>query len=330
MIEPKATPRRRGRKPKNKAKIVELLKEYYQQYTAKECAEILGLSVNKVYYLLKTNNIRVESEKPDTKAGYPPQNKPLSTSIVARREQMERSIRQDYPASPTADIAEQCDANYYTVARNAIRMGVKKSKAYMRTRWASGSRRTLTDEERETMSEYLKAHFHDTKNEDLAKRFGVDVKTIRRYARRLGLQKSQEFMYNSRGKGRAGKSTYTAEYETWRIQRIAEVYPSGNEQQLQALQEELGLSMGGITALAYKNGIRRDKDAYYGKDLVAAVGEYFPTHTDKECAEHFGVKKYIIQNIARKYGFYKSTAHRERMFSSNITAAHTANAARRK
>ena len=175
------------------------------------------------------------------------------------------------------------------------------------------------------MSEYLKAHFHDTKNEDLAKRFGVDVKTIRRYARRLGLQKSQEFMYNSRGKGRAGKSTYTAEYEAWRIQRIAEVYPSGNEQQLQALQEELGLSLNSIKILAYENGIRRDKVDYYSKELVAAVGEYFPTHTDKECAEHFGLKKSFIQNLARKYGIYKTRAHRERMFSSNITAALRAN-----
>ena len=329
MNKPETTPRRRGRKPKKPEKILERLREYYQQYTAKECADLLGLPVNRVGYLLSKHNIKIEAEKPDVKAAYQPLSKPLSTSLNKRREQIDNCIRQDYPVDPTADIAERCDANYYTVARRAISMGVKKSKTYMRTRWASCCHHKMTDEEKEAIYQYLKAHFHDTPNIELANKFGVDVKTIRRYARKLGLQKSREFMQAVRAKGNEKRKVYTDEYEAWRKQRVAEVYPHGTEEELQALAAELGISRGGIVNIATKYGIRRKLEKY-GPEFMAELREYFPTHTDKECARHFGISKAVIQTLARKHHIYKTRSHREKMFSSNITAARTANDARRK
>jgi len=171
---------------------------------------------------------------------------------------------------------------------------------------------------------------------DLARLFGVDVKTVRRWARRLGLVKSEAFMREASGRGRRnrmkGGRYYTAEQEEWRRRRIAEVYPDGDEAALQRLAEELGVTRSSVSAMAGKLGIRRSEAAVrasmgrmsdrmreratkYGPDVIEHLREYYPTHTNEECAEHFGMSKGSVFQLARRHGIRKTPEHRSEVCS---------------
>lgn len=63
-------------------------------------------------------------------------------------------------------------------------------------------RRRLTDEE----TEWLKSNFADTRNAELAEHLGVSTRSLNRYAKELGLEKSAEFMrMTQRGASEQGK-----------------------------------------------------------------------------------------------------------------------------
>lgn len=234
--------------------------------------------------------------------------------------QHDEDIKSKYEEHPTEDIAKEISVNYYTVSRRAKRLGVGKSETFMHTSWKKGggkigSKRTKSTEESDI---YMRKHFADTPNDMLAEHFGVDVKTVRRWARKLGLVKSGDFMHKSRSRGRFGKNFYTPEQIAWRNQRIAEVYPDADEEDLQRLADELGVVVDSIYRLAYHIGVRRRK---HPPQFIADLAEYFPTHTDKECAERFGIKKIQVQNIARKYGWKKTRSHMRSVYDSNVKAA---------
>lgn len=244
-------------------------------------------------------------------------------------------IKAEYPDRPTEAMAQEMDVNYYTVSRRATRLGVGKSEAFMHTSWKKGSSKKggwkkTTEREKvcEAKDKYLQEHFATTKNETLAKHFGVDVKTIRRWARRLGLVKSEAFMQEARGRGQ-GSTYYTPEQIAYRNRRIAEVYPDGDEEALKRLSEELGVGFGCIKNLAHRIGVKRNRIEKYSPQFVADLAAYFPTHTDKECAARFGISKPQIQYIARKLGWKKSTNHLHCIYDSNVKAAQRANRERR-
>ena len=177
----------------------------------------------------------------------------------------------------------------------------------------------------EAAERYMREHFADTKNEDIARRFGVDVKTVRRWARRLGLVKSDAFMHAARSKGCCNgrkKRYYTDEHQAWRRQRIEEVYPDGDDAALQALAEELGVNRGGLQALAVKFGIRRSKERVmealvrgaatrrkYGPEVIDSLREYYPDHTTAECAGHFGIPPGVVNQLAIKHCMRKTPEH---------------------
>jgi len=241
--------------------------------------------------------------------------------------QHDEGIRQEYPDRPTEAMAQEMGVNYYTVSRRATRLDVGKSAAFMHTSWQKGSAKKggwKKTSEREKVCEakdkYLQEHFATTKNETLAKHFGVDVKTIRRWARRLGLVKSEAFMQEARDRGRR-KSYYTPEQIAYRNRRIAEVYPDGDEEALQRLSEELGIGLGCIKALAHRIGLKHNRIEKYTPQFIADLADYFPTHTDKECTDHFGIKKTQVQNLARKYGWKKTHSHLRSVYDSNVKAA---------
>lgn len=146
--------------------------------------------------------------------------------------------------------------NYYTVSRRAKRLGVAKSDAFMRASWKKGTPQKRI-KGKEEMLQYLKARFHETRNAELAALFGVDVKTVRRMARKLGLEKSEVFMRSVRKKG--DWTYYTPEQKAWRNRRIAEAYPEAGQEELRRLAEELGLNYGGLKSIAYSIGVRRSK-----------------------------------------------------------------------
>lgn len=248
--------------------------------------------------------------------------------------QHDNDIRQEFPDRPTEALAGEMDVNYYTVSRRATRMGVGKSAAFMHTSWKKGAEKKggwkkarMRSKLSEAADQYMKEHFADTRNEDLARHFGVDVKTVRRWARRLGLTKNKEFMRTVCGSGRRGKSFYTPEQIAWRNRRIAEVYPDADEEGLQRLANELGVGVDYIGTLANRIGVVRRK---YPPQLHADLADYFPTHTDKECAERFGMKKATIQGIARRHGWKKTRSHLNKIHDSNITAAREGQRMKRK
>lgn len=244
--------------------------------------------------------------------------------------QHDGEIRQEFPDRPTETLAREMQLNYYTVSRRATRMGVGKTDAFMRSSWKKGSSRKggwKKDEVRKrrikAADRYMLEHFADTRNEDIARHFRVDVKTVRRWARRLGLVKSVAFMQASRQKGCCGNNRYyTDRHQAWRRQRIADVYPDGDDEALKVLAEELGVTVGGLRGLAYKFGIHRSDErrreaalgraaklTKYGPEVIAALKEYYPDHTTEECAEHFGVSPGVINQLAVRYKVRKSREH---------------------
>lgn len=237
--------------------------------------------------------------------------------------QHDEDIKQDFPDRPTEEMAQDMDLNYYTVSRRATRLGVGKSSAFMHTSWKKGGSKKgcKRDKRTEPSDTYLREHFANTKNETLAARFGVDVKTIRRWARRLGLVKDKEFMSKC-SSSKKGKSFYTPEQIAWRNQRIADVYPDADDETLQRLADDLGVGVRRVRRIANSIGVARiHKAPKYIDELV----EYFPTHTDKECAARFGITTGQVQWFARKHGWKKAESHIRKMYDSNITAAQNAN-----
>lgn len=227
-------------------------------------------------------------------------------------------IRSAYPDHKTSDIADEIGANYYTVSRRAKKLGVSKTEDFMHSSWVKGARKPgkktgpKQSEHKEASDAYMREYFSNTPNERLAATFGVDVKTVRRWARRLGLQKSDEFMRKSRS-GR--KKFYSPEHEEWRRQRIAEVYPDGDLEDLRRLSAELGFSLQGLRALATDMGIHRTKEAThrlrirgqkYTPQVIADFAEYFPHHSNLECAQRFGMSIHYVSLLAKKHGIKKS------------------------
>lgn len=232
----------------------------------------------------------------------------------------DEDIRQEYPDRKTGEMAQEMDVNYYTVSRRATRLGVSKSERFMHTSWKKGGGYKYS-KYTEQSEAYMKEHFADTSNEDLAKRFGVDVKTVRRWARRLGLVKSEVFMQAARASGISKSKYYTPEQIAYRNRRIAEVYPDADKEGLQRLSDELGIKINPIRRLANDIGVYRNRRPQYLDELA----EYFPTHTDNECAVRFCVKKATIQGIARRHGWKKTRDHLQKIYDSNIAAAHEHN-----
>ena len=259
-----------------------------------------------------------------------------------RLHQHDEAIRQEFQDRPTEALARETGLNYYTVSRKAARMGISKTDDFMRSSWKKGGLKKggwkkpeMRAKVRETADKYMREHFADTKNEELARMFGVDVKTVRRWARRLGLVKSAEFMQTVRSKGCCGKKKryYTDEYQAWRRQRIAEVYPDGDEAALQALADELGIAMSGLLGLATEFGIHRSEErkreaiirgaarhTKYGPEVIAALREYYTDHTTAECAERFGISAGVINQLAVKHGMRKSPEHKHRIYSETQRA----------
>lgn len=238
--------------------------------------------------------------------------------------QHDEKIKAEYAERRTADLADEVEHNYYTVSRKAKRLGVQKSETFMRSSWSKGGRKppTIKGEERKRFraaaDAYLKEHFAGTANEVLARHFGVDVKTVRRWARRLGLQKTDAFMQRSRAK-RGRRRFYTPEQEAYRLRRIAEVYPDGAEEELQALAVELGIGLVYIREIASHHGIRRSRARIkermrkswkprkiFTPELVAEIAAYYPDHSNEECAAHFGVNLGSLKFVALKNKWRKN------------------------
>lgn len=242
--------------------------------------------------------------------------------------QHDEEIRKDFPDRLTEDMAGEIGVSYYTVSRRATRLGVSKSQKFMHMRWASGDHKGRRGKFNGSADEYMREHFCNTSNAEIAKALGVDTKTVRRWARKLGLQKTKEFMDRVRAKGRAMKRYYTDEHLAWRNGRIAEVYPDGTGQQLRQLAEELGIGIHMLRILARKAGLKRSaegisvamqeghaKTRKYSPELMAEVAAYYPDHSTEECAEKFGINLGTLKVYASAHGWKKTHEYRSRLSS---------------
>ena len=272
-------------------------------------------------------------EKQNDNNGFVPYNKWLH--------QHDEAIKADYGDKPTEELAEKYDVNYYTVSRRATRLGVSKSDKFMRTSWGKGARKGVSRRSEEwkqfrgNADEYMKAHFHNTANADLAKMLGVDIKTIRRWARRLGLQKTEEFMFYSRSKTKNNRPYYTPEQIAWRNKLISEIYPDGSEDQLQQLADKLGVKLSVLKVMAraigvYRspervseaNRIRGEKSRKYSRETIAELAAYYLTHSNKDCSEKFGISEGVINQIATHSGWKKDAEYLHRLRSDIMRKRH--------
>ena len=279
---------------------------------------------NKRMETKQTNEVPAEQKMPER--GTVPYKRWIQLS--------DEYIMREFPNRPTEELARECGADYYTISRKAKKLGVKKSAEFMRSRWSRGGGRKGCSPVKRTEStdEYMKAHFHDTKNADLAALFGVDVKTVRRWARKLGLQKSDGFMCESR---RAMSCYYTPEQKELRLRRIREVYPGGDEEALCKLAEELGVKRRVLYNLAKGFGVHRLEEITrerranncrsrlkYTPEIIAAVAAYYPDHTNEECAEKFGIPKGTINQLAVHHRMKKTKEHKHRVYSEASVMQH--------
>ena len=125
-------------------------------------------------------------------------------SIKERRHIYDDEIRAHYADTPTQELADRLGLNYWTLSRRAKRLGVKKSKEFMRL--SSGKAQhnayiVLTEDR----MQYIRQHFHDTPSLEIARHLGIDESTVKRFARKDGLKKDSEYLRIMRDKGRANR-----------------------------------------------------------------------------------------------------------------------------
>ena len=128
-------------------------------------------------------------------------------------------------------------------------------------------------------------------------------------------------------------------YKERRRRRIAEVFPDADEDALHSLAEELGVAYRSVRALAAKYGIRRSeafvrarramraegmrsRATRYGPEFVERLREYYPTHTNEECAEHFSMSQGSVFQLARRHGIRKTAGHRSAVNGRNSRKRH--------
>ena len=224
--------------------------------------------------------------------------------------QHDEEIRKEYADSQTADLSGKMGVHYRTVIRRARKVDVRKSETFIRKKLQE-ERAVAPVRDKMQAEEYLMAHYHNTCNEELARHLHMDVRTVRRWARRLKLEKSEEFMTFSRQNRRKGY--YTSEYLEWRRKRISEVYPEGTTKQLKELCRELGISFSTVKSLASNMKIRRKR--FHNQMDLEEFAAYFAVHTNKECGDHFGISAIYASRIAHEYGIKKDKEYnyRERL-----------------
>ena len=244
----------------------------------------------------------------------------------------------------TAELAQEMGVAYRVVCRWAVHLGLKKSKEFSTAMSAlAGKQNEMPRKGRKrkdyttfdnNKKAYMRKYFAMTPNMVLAKALGANDRTIRRWASQLGLAKDREVMELHR----RCKMAPTPEEWFQAVCTVRELYPDGRDEEAARLT---GYSVGYIQDIARKYGFKRNdayrqrmkdelRDRRYSPQMLADMAAYFPTHTDKECSEHFGLKKATIQGIARRLGWYKTEAHVQKIHDSNITAAQRANMRRRR
>lgn len=249
-----------------------------------------------------------------------------------------------YADTRTAELAQEFGVGYFTVSRWARVLGLTKSEDFRKgvssvatvgfvKRYGGKVGQSRHIKLDDVKREYMRKYFATTLTPVLAETMGVNVRTVRRWAKIMGLKKDREVIQMHK------TATQRPTPEKWFqiVATISELYPDGRDKEAARLT---GYSKIYIGVIARKYNIRRS-EAYlravqekkkqvldrrkYSPEFISSVAEYFPTHTDRECAEHFGLSKATIQGIARAHGMTKCPDHMGMIRLSNIKAAQKAN-----
>jgi hypothetical protein len=131
-------------------------------------------------------------------------NMKRKTFYIQRMTEEQKAIMMSrYADTRTAELAQQMGVSYRTVCRFAVALGLTKSAEFRRTASKTGSRKrverygpgfkckTFFDGDKRS---YMQQHFSETPTSVLAITLGVNDRTIRRWAKSLGLTKNHEAM----------------------------------------------------------------------------------------------------------------------------------------
>lgn len=248
-----------------------------------------------------------------------------------------------YADTRTVVLAQELGVGYYTVCRWAKVLGLSKSEVFRKGVSAAATagfnkrygcrvgkpRHIEFDDEK---WEYMRKYFSTTLTPVLAQAMGVNVRTVRRWAQTMGLQKDAEVIQMHK----TCRQRPTPEQWFQTVATVSELYPDGRDEEAARLT---GYSKQYIGDIARKYHISRSPEHMqaakenvrsalskarrkFSPELIAAIAEYFPTHTDRECADNFGLKKSTIQYLARANGIYKQKVHLDKIHLDNITATH--------
>ena len=236
-----------------------------------------------------------------------------------RKKKYEEVIRAHYADTPTQELADRLGIKYWTVSKMAKRLGVSKSAAFLSSCSSRVKKRRNKKIDSKDIIEYMRQHYPTTPDYKIAEDVGINERTVRRIAAREGLHKDKDYLMRSYTLRKIGKSMLLDQEKEYLVRRIAEVFPTASKQELQALSDELEVSVKTIKSIAYKNGIHRDKEIVkkirnetltkYGPEFIAEFSKFFINHTNEECAQKFGAPKGSLQVLASRHGIRKSKEH---------------------
>lgn len=169
------------------------------------------------------------------------------------------AIARRFATTRTDELAAELGLNYFLVQRAAKQMGMEKRGDFREAVSAiarkgcrgEGYYKSGTDRRMER-DEWLRINWPTTPDEVCADHFGVNPRTVRRWAHGLGLRKDPETSRLNRAVG------LRLAPEVWfqRVAYIAEQYPT---EKTSGIAEALGISPVLVRNIACKYGIRKQK-----------------------------------------------------------------------
>ena len=239
-------------------------------------------------------------------------------------DEMAAVIRQRFPYTKTAALARELGVSYRTVCRWAADMGITKTEDFRqgvsgiatrhrKDRYGSrkGKPRTLLDE---GVAAWMRLHYATTPDKEVARLFGVNDRTVRRWAARLGLRKDHDYIVMER----RVQFSPTPEERFRTVCIIRELFPDGRDEEAEELT---GYTIGYIRQLAKRHGIKRSDEyimAIEGKrksgherymrkiaERYAGFEELYMTTDTHTLAERYGISRQRIYNMASEKGIRK-------------------------
>ncbi len=253
-------------------------------------------------------------------------------------EEQKEVLRERYANTRTLELADLLGVGYYSVCRTAASMGLRKSQAFIAAMSANAnkvfmakygkrsSKKAVLTEDGEA---WLRAHYATDPDVECAQHLDINQRTVRRYAKRLGLEKEQAAV----NRRRAAALLMPAEERAAINGAIRKHYPDAN---LQELSRTLGYSVGTIRWMACNLGVHRTREAKrkYRKKrgpceriqkLEAVLKVLYPTLSNAELAARTGFSEAMVKAVAFRLGLKKDKAYltrtrreiRERIIASS-------------